>query len=200
MEEIEKLTSSCCTASYYPGRVQGKEDFNLEVRKGFQRPLQVETEVPAELSWNRNEALKGIFQEAATAPKSLQSCPTLWDPIDSSSPGSPVPGILQARTLEWVAISFSIVQEERTAKANARRTTKFEGKCREDQGGGGWGHAVAGKCCDKTTGHLVQRRLESGDMNRTRTPRASYVFGYQLDLHPLFSLCTAQFDLSANKR
>ena len=39
--------------------------------------------------------------------KSLQSCPTLCDPIDSSLPGSPVPGILQARTLEWVAISFS---------------------------------------------------------------------------------------------
>ena len=38
--------------------------------------------------------------------KSLQSCPTLCDPIDSSPPGSPVPGILQARTLEWVAISF----------------------------------------------------------------------------------------------
>ena len=41
------------------------------------------------------------------AAKSLQSCPTLCDPIDGSSPGSPVPGILQARTLEWVAISFS---------------------------------------------------------------------------------------------
>ena len=39
--------------------------------------------------------------------KSLQSCPTLCDPIDDSPPGSPVPGILQARTLEWVAISFS---------------------------------------------------------------------------------------------
>ena len=39
--------------------------------------------------------------------KSLQSCPTLCDPIDSSQPGSPIPGILQARTLEWVAISFS---------------------------------------------------------------------------------------------
>ena len=44
---------------------------------------------------------------AAAAAKSLQSCPTLWDPIDGSPPGSPVPGILQARTLEWVAISFS---------------------------------------------------------------------------------------------
>ena len=44
---------------------------------------------------------------AAAAAKSLQSCPTLWDPRDSSPPGSPVPGILQARTLEWVTISFS---------------------------------------------------------------------------------------------
>ena len=44
---------------------------------------------------------------AAAAAKSLQSCPTLCDPIDSSPPGSPVPGILQARTLEWGAISFS---------------------------------------------------------------------------------------------
>ena len=44
---------------------------------------------------------------AAAAAKSRQSCPTLCDPIDSSPPGSPVPGIFQARTLEWVAISFS---------------------------------------------------------------------------------------------
>ena len=42
-----------------------------------------------------------------TAAKSLQSCPTLWDPIDSSPPGSPIPEILQARTLEWVAITLS---------------------------------------------------------------------------------------------
>ena len=44
---------------------------------------------------------------ATAAAKSLQSCPTLCDPIDGSPPGSPVPGILQAKTLEWVAISFS---------------------------------------------------------------------------------------------
>ena len=44
---------------------------------------------------------------AAAAAKSLQSCPTLCDPTDGSPPGSPVPGILQSRTLEWVAISFS---------------------------------------------------------------------------------------------
>ena len=50
--------------------------------------------------WNEN-----IYTAAAA--KSLQLCPTLCDPIDGSLPGSPVPGILQARTLEWVAISFS---------------------------------------------------------------------------------------------
>jgi len=44
---------------------------------------------------------------AAAAAKSLQSCPALCDPIEGSPPGSAVPGILQARTLEWVAISFS---------------------------------------------------------------------------------------------
>ena len=44
---------------------------------------------------------------SAAAAKSLQSCLTLCDPVDGSPPGSPVPGILQARTLEWVAISFS---------------------------------------------------------------------------------------------
>ena len=46
-------------------------------------------------------------KEDKTAAKSLQSCPTLCDPIDGSPPGSPIPGTLQARTLEWVAISFS---------------------------------------------------------------------------------------------
>ena len=44
---------------------------------------------------------------SAAAAKSLQSCPTLCDPVDGSPPGSPMPGILHARTLEWVDISFS---------------------------------------------------------------------------------------------
>ena len=48
-----------------------------------------------------------FLMSAAAAAKSLQLCPTLCDPIDGSPPGFPVPGILQARTLEWVAISFS---------------------------------------------------------------------------------------------
>ena len=49
----------------------------------------------------------GSIPAAAAAAKVLQSCPTLCDTIDGSPPGSPIPGILQARTLEWVAISFS---------------------------------------------------------------------------------------------
>ena len=62
----------------------------------------------------RSDAVRAVFHRnlecqvhAAAAAKSLQSCPTLCDPIDGSPPGSPVPGILQARTLEWVVISFS---------------------------------------------------------------------------------------------
>ena len=55
--------------------------------------------------YNQKYLLKTFTLTAAA--KSLQSCPTLCDPIDGSPPGSPVPGILQARTLEWVAISFS---------------------------------------------------------------------------------------------
>ena len=57
--------------------------------------------------WNLTWLLMNLLMNAAA--KSLQSCPTLCDPIDGSPPGSPVPGILQARTLEWVAISFSTV-------------------------------------------------------------------------------------------
>ena len=52
------------------------------------------------------DKIQHLFMIAAAA-KSLQLCPTLCDPIDGSPPGSPIPGILQARILEWVAISFS---------------------------------------------------------------------------------------------
>ena len=57
-----------------------------------------------EIPWTEEP---GGVQSAAAAAKSLQSCPTLCDPTDGSPPGSPVPGIIQPRTLEWVAISFS---------------------------------------------------------------------------------------------
>ena len=65
---------------------------------------------PTELhydSLHRTSEGRGHNAAAAATAKSLQSCPTLCDPIDGSPPGSPVPGILQARTLKWVAISFS---------------------------------------------------------------------------------------------
>ena len=52
------------------------------------------------------EILRAAAAAISAAAKSLQSCPTLNDPIDGSPPGSPIPGILQTGTLEWVAISF----------------------------------------------------------------------------------------------
>ena len=55
----------------------------------------------------RQERERNTPNQDAAAAKSLQSCPTLCDPIDGSPPGSPIPGILQTGTLEWVAISFS---------------------------------------------------------------------------------------------
>ena len=61
--------------------------------------IQIQRKVDIILCWERKVPL--------AAAKSLQSCPTLCDPIDGSTPGSAVPGILQARTLEWVAMSFS---------------------------------------------------------------------------------------------
>ena len=61
----------------------------------------IDSPTPAARDWAR------IVPNGRSAAKSLQLCPTLCDPIDGSSPGSPVPGILQARTLEWVVISFS---------------------------------------------------------------------------------------------
>ena len=54
-----------------------------------------------------------VHAAAAAAAKSLQSCPTLCDPIDGSPPGCPIPGILQARTLEWVAISGILFDKEK---------------------------------------------------------------------------------------
>ena len=73
-------------------------------------------QAPPSMGFSRQEYWSGVPSPsplliaaavATAAARSLQSCPTLCDPIDGSPPGSPVPGILQARTLEWVAISFS---------------------------------------------------------------------------------------------
>ena len=59
------------------------------------------------LYWKGKKPFLICLKYKGSAAKSLQSCPTLCDPIDGSPPGSPIPGILQARTLEWVAVSFS---------------------------------------------------------------------------------------------
>ena len=65
--------------------------------------------IPPDQNTMKDEGVSSleVHQLVAVAVKSLQSCPTLCDPIDDSPSGSPVPGILQARTPEWVAISFS---------------------------------------------------------------------------------------------
>ena len=61
----------------------------------------------------KKKQTRGKSPGHSAAAKSLQSCPTLCDPIDRSPPGFSVPGILQARTLEWVAISFSVHESEK---------------------------------------------------------------------------------------
>ena len=66
-----------------------------------------ELDMTYQLNNNNNKPTQHCKETAAAAAKSLQSYPTLCDPIDGSPPGSPIPGILQARTLEWVAIAFS---------------------------------------------------------------------------------------------
>ena len=73
--------------------------------------------------WSPKRAGHDLVTAAAAAAKSLQSCPTLCDPIDGSPPGSPMPGILQARVLEWVAIAFSdLVTKQRQIVLFASRS------------------------------------------------------------------------------
>ena len=83
-------------------RFQGKT-FNITATQVYVPTTNAEE---AEVEWFY-EDLQDLLAVAAAAAKVLQSCLTLCNPIDGSPPGSPVPGILQARTLEWVAISFS---------------------------------------------------------------------------------------------
>ena len=81
------------------GANTGRRDFSSPLKIALGEVLAVGLLSKPHVALNTNSA-------AATA-KSLQSCPALCDPIDGSPPGSPIPGILQARILEWVAISFS---------------------------------------------------------------------------------------------
>ena len=77
----------------------------------FETPWTAAYQAPSPMGFSRQEYWSGVSLPSPNVihavAKSLQSYPTLCDPIDGNPPGSPVPGILQARTLEWVAISFS---------------------------------------------------------------------------------------------
>ena len=76
------------------------------IKLDLEKAEELEIKLPTSVgSLKKHESSR--ITSAAAAAKSLQSCLTLCDPIDGSPPGSPIPGILQARTLEWVAISFS---------------------------------------------------------------------------------------------
>ena len=74
--------------------------FKLDLEKAEEPKIKLPTPIG---SLKKQESSR----KTSAAPKLLQSCPTLCDPIDGTPPGSPIPGILQARTLEWVTISFS---------------------------------------------------------------------------------------------
>ena len=92
---MERSTSRCtfCLFNLYAGYI--KQNAGLD-----------ETQAEIKTAGSNINNLR-YADTAAAAAKSLQLCPTLCDPIDGSPPGSPVPGILQARILEWIAISFS---------------------------------------------------------------------------------------------
>ena len=80
---------------------------DIQMTKTHEKMLNVTREMQIKTTKMQITPVRMASIRKAAAAKSLQSCPTLCDPIDGSPPGSPVPGILQARTLEWVAISFS---------------------------------------------------------------------------------------------
>ena len=87
-------------------------------------------QAPPSMGFSRQEywskvPLPSLLIDVAAAAKLLQSCPTLCDPIDDSPPGSAAPGILQARTLEWVAIAFSIKHIYKMINEQSDLTSQF---------------------------------------------------------------------------
>ena len=102
-----RFSFSISPSNEYSGLISFRIDwFDLLAVQGTLRSLLQHHSSKASILWCSAFFMVQL-SHPDTAAKSLQSCPTLCDPIDSSPPGSPVPGILQARTLEWVAISFS---------------------------------------------------------------------------------------------
>ena len=104
-----RLGPDCGLWAICPGSMETTHQMeNQAPRRKSPRALHLLKEYPNYLcNWIESYILLHLLGYAAAAAKSLQSCPILCDPIDGSPPGSPIPGILQARTLEWVAISFS---------------------------------------------------------------------------------------------
>ena len=101
--------SNCCSPHFVPSAILYSPSYLF---KGHKYPKFSKSFLPQQIrgskrGGNTSVLFISFIIAAAAAAKSLQSCPSLCDPIDGSPPGSPVPGILQARTLEWVAISFS---------------------------------------------------------------------------------------------
>ena len=89
------------------GQLQDRNGVDLQEAEYSKKRLKEYIEELYKKDINDPDNHDGVSLRAAAAAKSLQSCLTLCDPIDGSPVGSPIPGILQARTLEWVAISFS---------------------------------------------------------------------------------------------
>ena len=95
-------------AVFLPGKSHGQRDTQWATFHGLAKESDTTSELTTKKKkYSEKSEGKLLKMHTAAAAKSLQSCPTLCDPIHGSPPGSPVPEILQARTLEWVAISFS---------------------------------------------------------------------------------------------
>ena len=112
VQELGFGDTTCGQSS--PSGKSGSEWFNVGVFKEYRdNKAKQQSGNTCQKSGPRTSNLAITPHNEAAAAKSLQSCPTLCNPIDGSPPGSPVPGILQARTLEWVAISFSNAWEQK---------------------------------------------------------------------------------------
>ena len=112
---VKNILYKCFSIRYYMVTLSVVEEGTLYFRVVYKMSSYATVWIRYQYIWQQEENLEiskkylfiSVKCAAAAAAKSLQSCPTLCDPRDGSPPGSPVPGILQARTLEWVAISFS---------------------------------------------------------------------------------------------